>query len=297
MLRWYLNTEAWTPSSDEFEFLLNLINEEDQRQVRKFIHEADQKRALASRLLQRACVRLICKCSDSGVQIMRTKGGKPFTLNQKPKAAPNFNFNVSHEGDYTALAAEPYCLCGIDVAAPLRARRPSGKQSLHQIINTMKGQFHTLEWSCIQSYAQREDMMEDCFLRHWSLKEAYVKARGDGLGFEPLSRAAFTFEDDDSILARYATVAVDGVMLNGWRFEIQRLGDKHWVTVARGPPQDIVDAYGVFKSTFGQKHCDASAMQEHLHDTPPHFTEMNVCDLIPDDTLSAYDAVHHKGKL
>jgi phosphopantetheinyl transferase len=92
-----VNTRAWSPSSDEFEFVLNLLNKEEQGQVTSFQYEDDRKRALASRLLQRTCVRLVCKCPDSVVLIMRTKGGKPFTLNQKPETAPNFNFNVSHE--------------------------------------------------------------------------------------------------------------------------------------------------------------------------------------------------------
>lgn len=34
------------------------------------------------------------------IEIKRTKGRKPFVSNaQKPSHMPNFNFNVSHEGD------------------------------------------------------------------------------------------------------------------------------------------------------------------------------------------------------
>ena len=35
---------------------------------------------------------------------------------------PNWNFNVSHEGDYVVLAAEPLLVCGVDVAAPDQVR-------------------------------------------------------------------------------------------------------------------------------------------------------------------------------
>lgn len=44
------------------------------------------------------------------------------------KRAPNFNFNVSHEGDYVVLASEPLCICGIDVAAPQQVTASSVHQ-------------------------------------------------------------------------------------------------------------------------------------------------------------------------
>ena len=45
-------------------------------------------------------------------------GGGP-----RPGAAANWNFNVSHEGDFVVLASEPLCVCGVDVAAPAQLRR------------------------------------------------------------------------------------------------------------------------------------------------------------------------------
>ena len=38
------------------------------------------------------------------------------------RAMPNWNFNVSHEGKYVVLAAEPRLVCGVDVAAPEEQR-------------------------------------------------------------------------------------------------------------------------------------------------------------------------------
>ena len=35
-------------------------------------------------------------------------------------------------------------------------------------------------------------------------------------------------------------------LLNRWRFYLQELGDGHWISVSRGPPEDIVDAWGDF---------------------------------------------------
>ena len=35
-----------------------------------------------------------------------------------------------------------------------------------------------------------------------------------------------------------------------WSFQLQRLGDRHWVSVARGPVEDIVDAWQGFTATL-----------------------------------------------
>ncbi len=74
-----------------------LLPPEEQAQVMAFLQPADQHRALVSRLLQRCCVSLALGVDWTAVSLSRTKGRKPFTTNPKPPAAPNFNFNVSHE--------------------------------------------------------------------------------------------------------------------------------------------------------------------------------------------------------
>ena len=38
---------------------------------------------------------------------------------------------------------------------------------------------------------------------------------------------------------------LNAVLGSRWRFVLQELGNGHWVSVARGPPEDIVDAWQV----------------------------------------------------
>ena len=97
MLRWFVDVSGWSPSTTEFGYFLAALGHEDRSTIERFIQFDDRKRALASRLLQRASVIQVCRCKDSEVRIARTRGGKPFTTNMKPSSAPNFNFNVSHE--------------------------------------------------------------------------------------------------------------------------------------------------------------------------------------------------------
>ncbi len=56
------------------------------------------------------------------IKLERTERGKPFLANTVESPFPNFNFNVSHQGQYAVLAAEPEYQVGIDV---MQVEKPS----------------------------------------------------------------------------------------------------------------------------------------------------------------------------
>ena len=119
MLRWAVDISAWEPQQQELDYLLGLLPEEEAQACAAFRRDADRKRALASRLLQRrACCTALC-LSWGDVQIERTRGRKPYCANAggvgggagaaDRSAAPNWNFNVSHEvGCFVMLL---WCCC------------------------------------------------------------------------------------------------------------------------------------------------------------------------------------------
>lgn len=83
--------------------------------------------------------------------------------------------------------------------------------------------------------------------------QAYIKARGDGMAFE-VSRlevqlpAAVTAQPSlpwAGQPVQCAQLVVDGVPQVCWRAFVQRLPNRHWVAVVRGPPADAIDAFGV----------------------------------------------------
>ena len=107
---------------------------------------------------------------------------------------------------------------------------------------------------------------QDAFQRVWSCKEAFVKARGDGLALE-LGRTDFWFGPGG------VRVSLDGVVQPDWcvmlgsmqhsrcsavpprSFCCEKLGTsssagQHWVTVARCHPRSVIDANGEFKKTL-----------------------------------------------
>ncbi|KAL6752000.1 hypothetical protein V8C86DRAFT_1814407 [Haematococcus lacustris] len=190
-LRWAIHLDVRTLSHPAVrECLEALLPLDEQAAVARFLKADDQVRALVSRLLQRAAIARVCHVKLSEARIQRTKGGKPFSCTTRPPDAPNFNFNVSHEGDWVVLASEPVLVVGCDVAGP-QQHRPRPGRTWADTLKLFKDQLSEAEWGTITGFSC-EEQQAAAFQRHWSLKEAFVKARGDGLGFAPLSRASFT---------------------------------------------------------------------------------------------------------
>lgn len=272
-VRWVVDILNWAPTETEFRFLLEFIPESTERDgVLQYAKSEDRKRALVSRLLIRRCASLSLNLDQlSSVHILRTKGRKPFLkASQKPDDRPNFNFNVSHEGRYVVLAAEPHCLCGMDVAAPEAYRKPLNLDSL-------KSTFTDREWAFVE---ERDTLPR--FRALWACKEAFTKARGDGLGF-PFRDAEFTLAYDAGGFG--AVVAVDGIRLDDWRFRGVVL-EEHVCVVARGPITSIVDGEGAFRRTLA-----APVPAGALDAAWPAFDVLRPRDLVPPDRAAAFAAV------
>ena len=75
---------------------------------------------------------------------------------------------------------------------------------------------------------------------------------------------------------------------HGWRFDIQPLRNGHWVSVARGPPEAAIDAFGFFRASFAQLRPSSQASDECLQRPEPRFVERAVADLIPVELRAAY---------
>ncbi len=173
-LRWALNISRWQTTDEEFAFLLDLVPEAEQKEVRSFKFLDDRKRALCSRLLQRHCTCQALGLDWREVVIKRTRGRKPFAAGDGQRSkCPNFKLNVPHEvrhvrarskirscgpvanrsvpqGQYVVLAAERLCVCGIDVAAPQHVRTVGRKMSVKELRQAFEKQLTCQEVSLVR---------------------------------------------------------------------------------------------------------------------------------------------------
>lgn len=134
MLRWAVNVAAWKPTPQQWQLVLSALPQETRQKCLTYRQVADQKRAVVSQVLQRACVSRLLGDPWQQVVLGRTKGSKPFYAGSSSRQdAPNFNYNVSHEvglvdAQHTA-AAHPVCTTA--QATPERhRRRPSRTAAL-----------------------------------------------------------------------------------------------------------------------------------------------------------------------
>lgn len=248
-LRWFADVSAWEPGSQTWRDAMQLLPPHEQDKVARFLFAKDQRLALASRVLQRRLISTVSCCSMplAKIDIQRTPENKPYWRRDASQlvgthALPaTWNYNVSHHGHVVAIASHPHRLVGVDVVQ--LSERPSARTSPADFFRAFKSHFTPCEWSYIYGSSASASASDDAaiddddddpftrFYRLWSLKEAYIKAVGIGLGFK-LLRAEFSLNDT----AQSWELRLDGALASDWTFECAQLDATHLVTVALGPP-------------------------------------------------------------
>eukprot|EP00931_Biecheleriopsis_adriatica_P058118 TRINITY_DN34532_c0_g1_i2.p1 TRINITY_DN34532_c0_g1~~TRINITY_DN34532_c0_g1_i2.p1 ORF type:complete len:427 (+),score=89.17 TRINITY_DN34532_c0_g1_i2:106-1281(+) len=277
--RWAVNIDDWMPIGDA---------------VMRFKFFEDRKRALVSRLLVRqASASSLNMTNFKAITIKRTKGKKPFLAEPLPPVgeAPNWNVNCSHEGSWVVCASEPHVIAGIDVAE-LRRTKKNGEPI--DFYDVFKENLTQKEWDYVKEHGSDPDTEYEAFSRFWSAKEAFVKARGDGIAY-PLGQAEFSWRPLSGFPDRSAFesgIHIEGSHSPRWRFVQHRMpGERpHWTTVGRGPLTDVIDAHGEFSQTLRRKQESFSEQEwkELLHEESPHFDVLPVGALVPQDSMGDY---------
>ncbi|GJZ26043.1 L-aminoadipate-semialdehyde dehydrogenase-phosphopantetheinyl transferase-like protein isoform X1 [Tanacetum coccineum] len=275
--RWLVNISEWDPSPHDFSTAISLLPKQHHSSITRYVRIEDRKRALVSRLLQYAIVHHVMDISFGEIVINRTPEGKPYLENHKKTAGfPNFNFNVSHHGDYVAIASEPICIVGLDIVSCFIP----GKETVLDFIHNFSSYFSSLEWEKIVNAGSDDDVL-DIFFRYWCLKEAYVKALGTGVGYQ-LNHVEFHHKNWTDIY-----VKVDGNVLKDWNFWLFELQGRHRVAVARGHPRNATEHY---KKCLKQTHFDNAIYKLGFQLPNPVFVTRTVeelCSLFPGMELKA----------
>ncbi|NXI39654.1 ADPPT transferase, partial [Galbula dea] len=260
-VRWAFPCAAWHPCRREWLLAARLVQPEEKDRIGQFVFARDAKAALAGRLLIRKLIAEKLCIPWNEIHLQRTSKGKPFLANNVVTNYPNYNFNVSHQGDYAVLAAEPELQVGVDI---MKTNLP-GSSSVPNFFRIMKRQFTETEWDVIKSMSD-EWMQLDMFHRHWALKESFLKAIGVGVGFN-LQRIEFNVSPlqlEIGKVYRETKMLLDGDE-EEWTFEETRLDDHHHIAVALGKQEE-----------FGQKHSDVHSMEPDQ----PQFTLLTFEDLV-----------------
>ncbi len=162
-------------SEEILNYLCMLIDSEKKNKVKKYLNKKDKIRALIGEILIRTIIVKKLKINNKYIKFNKNQYGKPYL-----KDYPEFNFNVSHSGEYVLCAVDNKSL-GIDVEEikPIECNEIA------------KNFFTTKEAAYIIS--QDLKIQLNRFYEIWTLKESYIKCCGQGMSI-PLN--SFSIEVD-----------------------------------------------------------------------------------------------------
>lgn len=233
--RWAFDLSAWRPSGSDLLLATSCIQPEEKERLARFVFRNDFDSSLIGRLLLRKFVNESTNCAYDTIRFVRDSMGRP-CLKANSFAYP-IDFNVSHQGNYSVLAGlcadsakHPITRIGVDVMK----MEYSGGKALHEFFRIMHRQFSPAEWTYIRSRQGGELAETQAFMRHWCLKECYVKNIGVGLTVDLRSKS---FSVRTPLLSTQSVVtdtsiSIDNVPKDNWLFEESLLDDEHCVAVA-----------------------------------------------------------------
>jgi len=239
-----------------------------EKDILRFVQVKDRYSALSSLLLKRwvffqATCHLdlddpaICPSSFPLVELPRTRHKKPYipslTTQSTNQTIANHNdewfpFSISHQYPFVGLAhAAPKSfrlgalLLGVDIVV-FDPYNPRLYQNVSEFVHVFLGSFASSEQAILRNLMKRVEtdpdrephLLREVYLM-WSVKEAYTKALGLGLGFD-FSSFATHFEDDtyetlwDELLSLSDRSATDGVLVRRGRISFaDHRPDEHWM--------------------------------------------------------------------
>lgn len=180
-----------------------------------------------------------------------TEAGKPYITT--PDVNPPIAFNISHDSSLVAMAFgpgsddPPAFRIGVDV---MKAALPR-PEPFRKFVNTFKAQLTATETRILLSVPEDEGIR--IFFWIWTLKEAYTKALGLGMGFD-FGRIEYDFTKD--------IFTVDGSIPSGWRlvrFEIDHGTDVYQGVVAKFIGGDETTVLPRFGESTGLTCYDATS--------------------------------------
>lgn len=178
-------TKVWLYVADidkteyDYDFWYNLMPQNRQEKISRFRFEDDKKRGVVGWAL-------ICKALKEYAGFSAKYVAQNITSSPKGKLflAPSVQdieckpyFNIAHSGDKVICAVSD-----TEVGCDIEKKNNDG-------LKIAKRFFHETEYSYLEDI-KSEDVREREFIKLWTMKEAFVKATGDGIAF-PMNEIAF----------------------------------------------------------------------------------------------------------
>ncbi len=163
-------------SEPEFEQYLSILSIGEQQHIMRFHHWQDRQKSLIGKLV----LRMILKNFNISPldNLFYDQYERPFQR-EKEKV----DFNIAHSGDWIVCGACDHGRIGVDV------------ERIQPIEMDIANQYFA-ENEVAFLFEQPQDKRLHCFYRFWTLKEAYIKAKGSTF-LIPLDQFWFGLENEN----------------------------------------------------------------------------------------------------
>lgn len=169
------------------------FDERERETAGRFLFERDRRQYLVAHTLVRRALALEAGLAEAELVIWRSSRGRPFLQplpGGLPRGGSHLDFNLSHAGGYNLLGVVRRHRIGVDVE-----RLDREPHAIETIVETFAAEERAWVATAVAGRPRQRRA-----LRLWTLKEAYSKARGLGLGL-PFDEFSFTLAEDRGVLA------------------------------------------------------------------------------------------------
>ena len=216
---WYLDPDAKVESG-RIKTLVGLLSEQERAQYQRFHFPEDAHRYLVAHTMVRCALSRYTDIDPGELEFRHGRNGKPALANP---GLQSLKFNLTHTRGLAACVINRVDECGID------AEKISTRHDPVAVAARMFSRAEHAELIQLQGTEQLE-----YFYSRWTLREAYVKARGIGLSF-PTRKLRFRIRHAADIDIEFDGSIDDNS--ENWMINLWRPGTEHIaaVAVARQP--------------------------------------------------------------
>lgn len=210
---WY-SWMAQCNSDSQLAYYRSLLSDDENKRYHKLAFDHLKQQYLLTRALCRLTLSDYMDIAPQALAFSHNKYGKPIIDNPNPLG---LTFNLSHVGTLVACVVARDVMVGVDVEK-CNPKRQSDSLAARFLSSTEYQQWQTHPDSLTR------------FHQYWTLKEAYVKARGMGFSL-PLQQFSFDLRGQ-AIKVNFDPQLED--IAEHWQFGSYQLGKDHQLAVAIG---------------------------------------------------------------
>lgn len=229
---WHAHVDDALASPDAIARARAMLSGAEQQRFERFHGDLDRRMFLLGRMMSRDLVGRALGVAPGGWEWREGAHGRPEIANPPT----GVHFNLAHSAGLVVCALGTGREVGVDVED--LARPPIDPRMIQRYCAPAEAadiDAHGSNW-------------RDRFLRYWTLKEAYLKARGLGISL-PLREISFDLDPHVRItfLGSLAAASTD------WTFQLSQPTDRHLVAIAASTIDGVVPAISIQPYTVDSK--------------------------------------------